>query len=114
MGQSNSIAACKNDFELVVRATKELEYLLETQFGAPAGKQVGLHDKITAARTPSGQPLSQNTVRRMRYLVTIRNALVHDRDTNAIPNRADFIQGWNEVEADLRAHISTSSKCVVQ
>ena len=82
MGQASSIASCKNDFELVIRATKELEWLLETHFGAPDGKNVGLHDKISAARDPRNQkPLPEKIIRRMRKLFTIRNALVHDRFT---------------------------------
>ena len=103
MGQASSIASCKNDFELVIRATKELEWLLETHFGAPDGKNVGLHDKISAARDPRNQkPLPEKIIRRMRKLVTIRNALVHDRNVNAIPDRPDFVAGWQEVEARLQ------------
>ena len=115
MGQTVSIANCKNDFELVIRATKELEWLLETHFGAPSGKNVGLHDKITAARDPTNhRPLPEGVIRRMRKLVTIRNALVHDREVNAIPDRADFVKGWREVEEALKAAIpKTGSSCVV-
>ena len=58
----------KNDFELVIRATKDLEHLLETQFGAPSGKKDGLHDKITYAEQQAN--LSADTVKKMRYLVT--------------------------------------------
>ena len=39
----------KNDFELVIRATKDLEHLLETQFDAPSGNSVGLHDKVNTS-----------------------------------------------------------------
>ena len=59
-----------NDFELVIRATKDLEYLLETEFGAPSTKQTGLHDKISHAQNYAG--LSQDTVKKMRYLVTCK------------------------------------------
>ena len=115
MGQASSIASCKNDFELVIRATKELEWLLETHFGAPDGKNVGLHDKITAARDPrTNAPLPEKVVRRMRKLVTIRNALVHDRAVNAIPDRPDFVAGWQEVERALKEMLpQTGSSCVV-
>lgn len=58
----------QNDFELVIRATKDLERLLEQQFDAPSGKSVGLHDKITSAQQSHG--LSASTVRQMRKLVT--------------------------------------------
>ena len=115
MGQASSIASCKNDFELVIRATKELEWLLETHFGAPDGKNVGLHDKISAARDPRNQkPLPEKIIRRMRKLVTIRNALVHDRNVNAIPDRPDFVAGWQEVEAALKEMMPKSgSSCVI-
>ncbi len=44
--QSNSYLKYTNDFELVVRATKDLEHLLETEFGAPSGREKGLNDKV--------------------------------------------------------------------
>ena len=75
---------------------EELEWLLETHFRAPDGKDHGLHDKITAARDPQGNPLPSAVVRKMRKLVTIRNALVHDREYNAIDDRAAFARGFDE------------------
>ena len=112
----SSIAACKNDFELVIRATKELEYLLEKDFGVSGGKNSGgLHDKISAARIPhTGQPLSHNVIRKMRKLVTIRNALVHDRDVNSI-DRAEFARGWQEVEKELSEALPNrgGSSCLI-
>mmetsp|Transcript_73012 Transcript_73012/g.208105 ORF Transcript_73012/g.208105 Transcript_73012/m.208105 type:complete len:118 (+) Transcript_73012:200-553(+) len=116
MGQKISISSTKNDFELVIRATKELEYILETHFGAPSGKNVGLHDKISAARLPDGGPLSSSVTRKMRKLVTIRNALVHDREVNAIDDRAAFVKDWESVEAALHEALPKSgggSSCVV-
>jgi hypothetical protein len=78
MGQGSSIADCKNDFELVIRATKELEWLLETHFGAPSGKTVGLHDKISAARDPrDGRALPEKITRRMRKLVSTQARTPH-------------------------------------
>ena len=65
---ASKISKTKNDFELVIRATKELEWLLETHFNAPSGKDVGLHEKISKARTASGQPLPEKITKRMRYL----------------------------------------------
>ena len=98
MGAGSSIARIRNDFELVIRASKEMEWLLETHFGAPTGKDCGLHDKISRARTSQGKPLPDDLVRKMRYLATIRNKLVHDRDFNAIPDRAAFVSGFDTVE----------------
>lgn len=77
MGASHSSSPSylqyKNDFELVIRATKDLEHLLETRFGAPSTKQTGLHDKITHAER--GFNLSKETVKKMRYLVTCECSL---------------------------------------
>ena len=102
-GQS-SIARYTNDFELVIRATKELEYLLETHFLPPLStsqdKTIGLHDKISMARLPDGQPLPPAVVKKMRYLVTLRNKLVHD--CNAIPDRPAFVRQFVEVETMLK------------
>ena len=104
-GQS-SIARYKNDFELVIRATKELEHLLEAHFLPPLTKSqdktIGLHDKISMARLPDGQPLPPNVVKKMRYLVTLRNKLVHEHDCNAIPDRPTFVAQFDEVETLLR------------
>ena len=64
-----------NDFELVIRATKDLEHLLETEFGAPSTKQTGLHDKISHAQQSAG--LTHDTVKKMRYLVTCEFEFPH-------------------------------------
>ena len=84
-------------------------------FGAPSAKTVGIHDKISAARDPSdNRPLPEKITRKMRKLVTIRNALVHDRDVNAIADRPAFVQDWNEVEAALKAMVpQAGSSCAV-
>ena len=73
---STSYSRFQNDFELVIRATKDLEFLLETEFGAPSGKNIGLQDKITHAERNFG--LSRYTVKQMRYLVTgmLKNILL--------------------------------------
>lgn len=102
--QASLLSNVNNDFELVIRATKELDYLLESHFNAPSGKDVGLHEKIGAA-TSRGQKLPQQLIKKMRYLVTVRNKLVHDRNYNAIEQRSDFIQSFNQIEAELKALI---------
>ena len=102
----------KNDFELVIRATKDLEHLLETGFGAPSGKTVGLHDKITSAQ--ESHNLSQDTVKKLRYLVTIRNKLVHEHGFNKLPDRVSFAKSYDSVEKELKAKISGSSGgCII-
>ena len=116
MGQSSSsIASCKNDFELVVRATKEMEWLLETYFGSPRDKQIGIHEKISQARTPTREPLPEEVKRRMRKLVTIRNSLVHEREVNSIADRAAFAADYDAVEQELKRILGHSeSSCSIQ
>ena len=109
---SSSYLQYTNDFELVIRATKDLEHLLETGFGAPSGKTVGLHDKITSAQ--ESHNLSQDTVKKLRYLVTIRNKLVHEHGFNKLPDRVSFAKSYDGVEKELKAKISGSSGgCII-
>ena len=108
MGASFSSSASylqyKNDFELVIRATKDLEHILETGFDAPSGKTIGLHDKITHAQISAG--LSKDTVKKLRYLVTIRNRLVHDHDFNRLEDRVHFAQSYDSVEKELKTKLA--------
>ena len=116
MGQGHSIVHCRNDFELVIRASKELEFLLESSFHASGGKQSGLHEKISSARQPSGKPLPDGLVRKMRYLATLRNKLIHDRECNSIPDRAGFIKSYSEAIEELKdlgPAASTDGSCAV-
>lgn len=100
----SSIASCRNDYELAIRASKEIEFILETQFGAPNCKQSGLHDKIGAARLPgTGEPLNQPLVKKLRFLATVRNQLIHDHDVHTISNRRGFIAAYEEAESELKA-----------
>jgi hypothetical protein len=111
---NSSYVQYKNDFELVIRATKDLEHLLETQFHAPSGKQIGLHDKITHTEQTAG--LSSETVRKMRKLVTIRNKLVHEHEFNELPNRKAFAKSYDSVEKELQevlARHNGSSSCII-
>ena len=39
----------------------------------------------------------------MRFLVTLRNKIVHDHECNSIPDRPRFVKDFDEVEASLRA-----------
>ena len=111
---STSYLQYTNDFELVIRATKDLEYLLESQFNVPTGKNVGLHDKISAAQ--ASHNLSPDTVKQLRYLVTIRNKLVHDHYFNELPDRNYFARSYDSVEKELKDKLrgsSSSSGCVI-
>ena len=94
MGNQSSTTYAENDYELAIKSAKELEHILEADFGA-SGK--GLHEKITAA----APQLSQQLVKRMRYLATIRNKLVHERGFDKIPDRGPFIRAFEESEQEL-------------
>ena len=52
---------------------------------------------------PNGQPLPDDAIRKMRFLVTLRNKIVHDHECNSIPDRPRFVKDFDEVEASLRA-----------
>ena len=67
--QASLLSNVNNDFELVIRATKELDYLLESHFNAPSGKDVGLHEKIGAAtsRGTASRLSHKHANRRLRH-----------------------------------------------
>ena len=90
-----------NDYELAIKSSKELEYILEAEFEA-TGK--GLHEKITSASSKCPE-LSAGLVRNMRYLATIRNKLVHERGFDAIPDRKQFIQRFEASQDELKTMI---------
>ena len=94
------IEDCENDFELVVRASKEMEWVLENDFGAP-NSTGGLAGKINSARTANGEPLPAGLVERMNQIREVRNALVHQRATNAIPDRGQFLIEWRALMSEL-------------
>ena len=51
----------------------------------------------------------------MRYLVTVRNKLVHDHDFNALPDRIHFAKSYDSVEKELQDILrgSSSNFCIV-
>lgn len=80
----NAFAYAQNDYQLVIEVSKEFEFLLEKEFGAE-GK--GLHEKISGASPELPPP----TIKSLRYIASVRNSLVHDRDVKALKDRALFI-----------------------
>ncbi|KAJ2987474.1 hypothetical protein HDV02_006116 [Globomyces sp. JEL0801] len=97
-----------NDYELVITISKELEYILETEFQA-TGK--GLHEKISSVESK----LTNTLVKQMRYLATIRNKLIHQRDFHHIPDRNQFIANFESAMGELKLLISKdqASNCVI-
>ena len=118
MGSTGSkYSHSSNDYELAIKTSKELEYILESQFQA-TGR--GLHEKITSASSQHhDQPLPEHLIRQMRFLATIRNKLIHERGFDHIPDRIRFIAKFEESAKELEAIIRSrgggqSSSCVVQ
>ncbi|TFJ87848.1 hypothetical protein NSK_001195 [Nannochloropsis salina CCMP1776] len=89
----------KNDYELAIKTSKDLEHLLEQEWGAD-GK--GLHEKITWVQH-SDSPLPDDLMRRMRFLATIRNKLIHDITYTRIEDRARFIETFERSKRELHA-----------
>jgi hypothetical protein len=116
MGASQSfINTTKNDFELVIRASKELEHLLKSEFGAAAanadGRPNGLQGLIETACVPgTREPLPDALRRKMRLLGTVRNKLVHEYAYDAIEGRQVFIEAFVSAEAELKDMVIQARK----
>jgi hypothetical protein len=129
MGSSSSKPVyATNDYELVIKTSKELEHILESGFSAQ-GK--GLHEKISdaARRFPQYFPQQRHggecdLVRNIRYLATIRNRLIHERGFDHIPDRITFLQKFEKSAADLArviearkretgSSVNTQSQCLI-
>lgn len=66
----------------IVRVSRELETDLSKYLGAE-GK--GLHEKVTSVQ----EKLTANDVKRIRFIASIRNNLVHDADSNISKERIE-------------------------
>ena len=85
-----------SDIELVVTRTKALEALLEQGLGA-AGK--GLHEKVTSVQ----EKLPPALVKKLRFVATLRNKLVHDAGYQQLDDRPGFERACTDAERELRA-----------
>ncbi|CAH0518493.1 unnamed protein product [Peronospora belbahrii] len=83
-----------NDYQLAIETSKELEYLLEKEFHA---RGQGLHEKVSSVEGA----IPNVTVRSIRYVATLRNKLIHDRETRALPDRQQFIKKFNDAMGEL-------------
>jgi hypothetical protein len=77
----------QNDYELAIKSCKELEFILETEFGSSGST---LHEMITNANAS----LPIEVIMNMRYVATIGNNLVHEKSFSCIPDQADFIKRY--------------------
>jgi len=83
-----------SDIELAITRTKALESLLEQVLGA-AGK--GLHEKVTSVQ----HKLSESLVKKLRFVATVRNKIVHDSDYKQLDDRDGFLRACDEAETEL-------------
>jgi hypothetical protein len=90
-----------SDIELAVTRSKALESLLE-QAGA-TGK--GLHEKVSSVQDKLQQPL----VKKLRFIATVRNKIVHESSYEKIDDRPGFTRACDEAEAELRAMLQPAS-----
>jgi hypothetical protein len=84
-----------SDIELAVTRTKALESLLE-QLGA-TGK--GLHEKVSSVE----EKLAPALVKKLRFVATVRNKIVHESDYAQIDDRDGFVRACDQAEAELDA-----------
>jgi hypothetical protein len=84
-----------SDIELAITRTKALESLLEQALGA-VGK--GLHEKVTSVQ----DRLSPALVKKLRFVATVRNKIVHESSYQQIDDRDGFTRACDEAEAELK------------
>ena len=99
---SDTIETCANDYELVIRSCKALHHLLLPLASSPVRSEAhhpGLHDVINACALP------QALDKKLRYLATLRNALVHDVAVVRLDDRDGFVSTFVSARAELLAMV---------
>jgi ABC-type multidrug transport system fused ATPase/permease subunit len=84
-----------SDIELAVTRCKRLETLLEEELGA-SGR--GLHQKVSSVQ----DKLPEALVKRLRFIATMRNKLVHEADTDRLDDRSDYERACDVAESELQ------------
>ena len=90
------------DYEIAIKRCKQIESLLEQGLGAQ-GK--GLHEKVTSIQDKLPQPL----VRRLRFIASVRNKLVHDASVDRLDDRDGFQQACDTAEHEIRTMLQPVS-----
>jgi len=84
-----------NHYELVISNCKKLEQMLEDGLGA-SGR--GLHEKVSSVQDSLPAPL----VKRLRYIASIRNKLVHESDSNRLDDANGYREACRRAETELK------------
>lgn len=85
-----------SDIDLAIRSSKRIETALVRLFDA-RGK--GLHEKLSSVE----KKLPPGLTRRIRYIATIRNKLVHEHEYRKIDDRSSFKRAVRQVNRELRS-----------
>lgn len=107
---SSSYMKYSNDFELVIRATKDLEETLVTKCGAPG--DAPLATKIELIYENPKIDLSHSTYTKMKGLVEIRNSLVNEYGFDELSElgRREFAWAIDDVSGELQGLPGKSQK----
>ena len=92
-----------SDYELVIKKSKHLEQLLEEGLGAQGR---GLHEKVSSVegRLPTA------LVKRLRFIATVRNKLVHDAQMDRLDDRRGYEDACNKAEKELASLLQPAGK----
>jgi hypothetical protein len=94
-----------SDIELAIKRCKRLETILEESLGA-SGR--GLHQKVSSVENALPRPL----VKRLRYIASVRNKLVHEPDSDQLDDRRDYEQACDQAERELHQLTQKKEKVV--
>lgn len=98
---------CDNDYELVIRVSKEIESVLERDYGASGTSvaKAGLGAKIKAARAANGELFPPKLLKNMEQIADTRNLIAHNISCGTIPDRQKFLRITREVMAELNVTV---------
>ena len=80
-----------SDIDLVIKSSKKLESML----GRLGAEGRGLHEKVSSIEKKLPAPI----VRKLRFIATVRNKVVHDEGYDKIDDRRGFVDAVKEAEA---------------
>lgn len=83
-----------SDLELAIRRSKRLEHRLRDAHG---GTGRGLHELVSSIEAQ----LPRELVKRLRFVATMRNKLVHDLDVRRLDDRSGFVTACDQCEKEL-------------
>jgi len=83
-----------SDLNVAIRRSKRLEHRLRDGLGA---RGRGLHELISSVE----RRLDRETVKRLRFVASVRNALVHDLEVTRFENRRAFLRAADLAEKGI-------------